>query len=120
MIYGNLPPTNQGTNTTNYFENLFSSGASVSSNVNDAIIGFFQTVTGNADTGTALAASVLYTALNQSIDPMELLDNFRAMDKQELNAYLTMFLNFNRKGTSLLGLSNSPQANKYITRAILP
>ena len=38
----------------------------------------------------------------------------------ELDAYLTMFLNINRVGTSLLGLSNSPQTSPYVTRAILP
>jgi hypothetical protein len=38
----------------------------------------------------------------------------------EVDAFLTMFLNFNRVGTSLLGLSNSPQTSKYIQRAILP
>jgi hypothetical protein len=37
----------------------------------------------------------------------------------EVDAYLTMFLNFNRVGTSLLGLSNSPQTSKYISRTIL-
>jgi len=49
-----------------------------------------------------------------------LIDEFRKLKPNELNAYLTMFLNFNRASTSLLGLSNSPQTNKYIQRAILP
>jgi hypothetical protein len=37
----------------------------------------------------------------------------------EINTYLTMFLNLNRSGTSLLGLSNSPLTSKYVTRTIL-
>ena len=37
----------------------------------------------------------------------------------ELDAYLTMLLNLNRVGTSLLGLSNSPRTGKYIQRTIL-
>jgi hypothetical protein len=37
----------------------------------------------------------------------------------ELDAYLTMLLNLNRVGTSLLGLSNSPRTSKYIERTIL-
>ena len=119
MIYGNLPPTTIGSSTTNYFDNFFKNGESVSSNVNDAVIAYFQSVTGNADTGTTLAASVLYTALQQKIDPMKLIDQFRKMKPGELNAYLTMLLNVNRVGTSLLGLSNSPQTSPYITRAIL-
>lgn len=121
MIYGNLPPsTKPGDSTTSFFDNFFTDGMSTSQNVNDAVIGYFQSVTGNADTGSTLAASVLYTALSQGIDPMALIDEFKQMGPQDLNAYLTMFLNINRVGTSLLGLSNSPQTNKYIARAILP
>jgi hypothetical protein len=41
-------------------------------------------------------------------------------EDNELNAYLTMFLNLNRINTSLLGIGNTPQTNKYIQRAILP
>lgn len=37
----------------------------------------------------------------------------------ELNAYLTMFLNLNRVGTSLLGINNSPPVSKYVARTIL-
>jgi hypothetical protein len=63
---------------------------------------------------------VLYTALSQGLDPMLLIDEFRQLSPGELNAYLTMFLNINRASTSLLGISNQPQTNKYIARAILP
>ena len=55
----------------------------------------------------------------ESKNPITILDEFRKLNKNELNAYLTMFLNLNRVGTSLLGLSNSPQLNKYIARSIL-
>lgn len=40
-------------------------------------------------------------------------------NSNDLNSYLTMFLNLNRVNTSLLGISNQPQTNKYIKRAIL-
>jgi hypothetical protein len=120
MIYGNLPP--RATNdTTNYFENFFNNATrGTSSNVNEAIIGYFQSVTGSAESGATLAGSVLYVALDQGLDPMTLIDDFRKLGPQELNAYLTMILNLNRVGSSLLGLSNSPQLNAYIQRAVLP
>lgn len=41
-------------------------------------------------------------------------------EADELTPYLTVLLNTNRVGTSLLGLSNSPKINKYVQRAILP
>ena len=117
---GNLPLNNINTNsTTAYFNNFFKPNFTVSQNVDDAVVGYFQTVTGNKESGLALSAAVIYTAQTQGIDPITILDEFRKLNKNELNAYLTMFLNLNRVGTSLLGLSNSPQLNKYIARAIL-
>jgi hypothetical protein len=120
MIYGNLPPSITTNNTTDFFNSFFTQSGTFSENVNDAVVGYFQEVTGDKDAGITLAAAVLYTAQTQGVNPMELLDEFRKLSPGELNAYLTMFLNINRNGTSLLGLSNSPQTSKYITRAVLP
>lgn len=118
-VNGNLPSNTNTNSTTTYFNNFFNPEYRISQNIDDTIIGYFQTITGNRDSGTALAASVLYTAQTQGIDPMAIIDEFRKLKPNELNAYLTMFLNLNRVSTSLLGLSNSPQLNKYIARAIL-
>lgn len=120
MTYGNLPPTTNIDASSEYFSTFFNSIASYSQNTNDAIIAYFQTITGSAENGTILAGSVLYTASQQGLNPMTLIDEFKKMKPGELNAYLTMFLNLNRVGTSLLGLSNQPQVSPYITRAIRP
>ena len=53
------------------------------------------------------------------MDPMSIVQQFRAVPAGELTLYLAMFLNLNRVGTSLVGLNNQPVVNKYITRAIL-
>jgi hypothetical protein len=121
-IYGNLPPIEDTNNTTEFFNNFYKQPTpGVSSNINDAVIGYFQSITGDRESGITLAAAVLFTAAQQGITPMEVVDQFnRVTDPGELTAYLTMFLNLNRQGTSLLGLSNQPQTNKYVTRAILP
>jgi hypothetical protein len=117
----NLPVINNVlTPTTEYFNNFFTNAPSVTQNVDDAVLGYFQQLTGDKDTGKNLAAAVIYTATQRGIEPMALITEFKKLKPKELNAYLTMFLNFNRAGTSLLGLSNSPQTNKYIQRAILP
>jgi len=120
MIYGNLPPTTTGDKTTEYFDVFFKNGVNTSSNVNDAFVGYFQQVTGDKEAGVTVAASVLYVALNSGLEPMSLLDEFRKLNPGELNAYLTTILNVNRVGTSLLGITNTPQPNQYLTRAILP
>ena len=120
MTTGNLPPSSNINSTTEYFNNFFTTQFTTSPDINDAVIGYFQQVTGDKDSGTTLAASVIYTALSRGIDPMSLVEEFRKLKPGELNAYLTVLLNSNRVGSSLLGLSNSPQPNKYIQRAILP
>lgn len=169
-INGNLPgQTTNNPDTTNYFNNFYNNATNTSPMINDAVVAYFQNITGNADTGRNLAAAVIFTALQQNIDPMSVVDQLNALSKKnlanapadyqgqtsqdavdtdvynpqtstwsssgkqyakpgpsasynqisELDAYLTMFLNLNRVGTSLLGLSNSPQVSPYIQRAIL-
>ena len=170
-INGNLPgQTTASPNTTNYFNNFFNQPVNTSPMINDAVVAFFQKITGNKDTGTNLAGAVIYTCLQQNMDPMSVVDQLKALndkknitnpiseyshetnylagddyvfdsqtgtwgpgDKQyakpgpstpyayvtELDAYLTMLLNLNRVGTSLLGISNSPQTSPYVKRMIL-
>ena len=208
MASGNLPSSNNKVNqTTKFFNNFFKDIESVPQNVNDAILGYFETVTGNKDSAKTLASVVLFTAIQQGLDPMLFIDELRKLkvgnkveqrtpienssvndsmptyeqlqpivqygdfqdgqlfyttvtgtffrlrngvleaapnyrverinvgvnqfqnnyfyvtyvtEDNELNAYLTMFLNLNRINTSLLGIGNTPQTNKYIQRAILP
>ena len=118
-VNGNLPSTTENS-TTDFFNNYYNFPDSISQNVDDAVLGYFQSITGDVDAGRNLAGCVIQTAIQQGIEPMSLIDEFRKLRPNELNTYLTMFLNFSRANTSLLGLSNSPQTNKYIRRAILP
>lgn len=117
---GNLPPSINTDPTTAYFNTGFTAKSNTSSNINDALVGFFEEWTGSAESGLLLAGTILYAAQGQNINPMDLLIQFKELDNKQLHAYLTLFLNLNRVGTSLLGISNSPQVNKYIERVILP
>ena len=76
---GNLPPNTNVNSTTEYFNNYFSDRLTTSPNINDAVIGYFQSVTGDEESGRTLAATVIYTALSQGIDPMSLIDEFRKL-----------------------------------------
>lgn len=79
---GNLPSnTNQNT-TTEYFNNFFTSDFAAASNVNDAVVGYFQTITGDAETGKTLAQTVIYAAQVQGIEPMSLIDEFKKLSDQ--------------------------------------
>ena len=103
-----------------FFNNYFDFPISVSSNVDAALVAYFEYIADNKASARALASAVIYTAIKQGIDPMSALDEFRKIPQGDLNTYTALFLNFERIGTSFLGIKNRPQQNKYVTRAILP
>lgn len=116
---GNIPNTT-GTKTTRYFNNYFvSSTGELSIGSNDAIVSYFEKQTGNKDSAKVLSRAVIETALQQNLDPMAVLDDFKKLPSGQLDAYLALFLNMSRVNTSLLGVSNMPRANKYVARTII-
>lgn len=76
---GNLPPNTNINSTTEYFNNYFADVLTTSPNINDAVVGYFQSVTGDEESGRTLAATVVYTALSQGLDPMSLIDEFKKL-----------------------------------------
>jgi|TARA_R110000803_G_scaffold76700_2_gene141404 hypothetical protein len=122
-------PTNLGSVNLNaivqkdiqkYFNNFTEIPVEVSSNVDSAIVGFFETVTADKQSARALASAVIYTSVKQGLNPMETLQEFQKIPIGDLDAYTAMFLNFDRVGTSFLGIKNAPTINKYVQRSILP
>jgi hypothetical protein len=120
MEVTNLSGVNLNTTTDvdKYFNNFFKQPIDISPAQDDAIVAFFETVTDNKESAKALASAVIYTSKQQQTDPMQILDEFRKLDKGQLNAYLCMFLNLNRVGTSLLGVNTQPVKSKYVERSI--
>lgn len=106
------------TDVDKYFNNFFKQTIDISPLQNDAIVSFFETVTDNRESAVALASAVIYTSKQQQADPMQILDEFKKLNKGQLNAYLCMFLNLNRIGTSLLGVNTTPVKSKYVERSI--
>ena len=103
-----------------FFNNFFEFPIEVSSNVDAVIVAHFEQITDNKESARALASAVIYTAIKQGVSPMDVLDEFKRIPAGELDTYTALFLNYERKGTSFLGLKNRPVQNKYVTRAILP
>ncbi len=103
-----------------YFNNFFNVPPVVSSNIDAALIAYFETVAVNKIGARALASAVIYTSAKQGINPLETLKEFQKLPKGQLDAYTAFFLNYERVGTSFLGISNQVKLNKYIERAILP
>ena len=113
-------PFNDNISANTYFNNYFVPNAKVSPNVDTAIISYFEEIAYNTAAARALASAVIYTSQAQGIDPMVTLKEFTQLPKGELNTYLVMFLNMQRKGTSYLGLTNQPSTNPYVNRTIVP
>jgi len=116
------PVANQSAQTNpapRYFNNFYSAPFNVSGNTNDAINAFFEEYAENPATAQTLAASVLYTAQAQGINPLTVLAQFQALPKGELSSYLVAFLNSNRVPTSVLGIRKTLQTSPYVTRTIL-
>ena len=115
----NLPPKNIGDSTTDYLTTTVKLLRGTTSNKNDALVAFLENWTGSNVAGQILASNILITAESQNIDPMAIIDEIMKLESKQLNAHLTIFLNLNRVGTSLLGISNTPSTNKYISHAIM-
>jgi hypothetical protein len=111
---------NDKTDPNKYFNNYFQPTIKVNSNIDAAILAYFETVTSNKESAKVLASAVIYTSYSQGVNPMKTLEEFTKLPAGQLNSYLVMFLNLQRKGTSYLGLTNQPVVNKYVNRAILP
>jgi hypothetical protein len=133
MIQTKFPDTPYPTNLTRintnavdpldpdkFFNNFFNFPVEVSSNVDAAVVAYFEQIADNKESARALASAVIYTAVKQGVNPMSALDEFRKIPVGDLSIYTALFLNFERVGTSFLGLKNRPLQNKYVTRAILP
>ena len=64
------------TDPNNYWNNYFKPEFTVSSNVDAAILSYFERVAENRTAAKALASAVIYTAKSENIDPMSALDEF--------------------------------------------
>ena len=110
--------TSLESDASKFFNNYLQPNFSISSNLDEATIAFFQRIAQNREAAMILASAVIYTCLAQRLDLASVLDNFRRMNNDDVMKNLAVFLNLNRVGTSLLGLANSPKAGKYVERMI--
>ena len=112
-------PDKQSSNTQKFFNNFYTPNLAVSQNTNDAIVGYFEEYTQNFESAKLLAQAVIDTAASQRLDPMQVLTQFQNLSNNELNTFLSLYLNTNRVPTSLLAVKNKPVTNQYVSRTIL-
>lgn len=109
-------------NTTagTFFNNFLQPGFTVSQNINDAILGYFEKIASTKESARIMASAIVYTSLAQRVDPMAVLVKFQGLSDEEKLNFISMFLNLNRVGSSYLGIHSRPKIGKYVKRAILP
>jgi hypothetical protein len=105
-------------NGAQQFNNMYTQALAVPADQHDGIQTFFEILTKNKTSAKVLTSSVIYTAISQNINPMDLIFEFQRMTIEEVNAYLVTFLNLNRVPTSLLGVITKPPVNQFVERTI--
>ena len=117
-ISTNLPISNIET-TIQYFATLQNRPIQVSQNTMDIVYSFFIDKADNENAALAMVHSVLITALDHGVDPLEVISEFEKYDGLELDQRLAAFMNISRNNTSVLGVANFPSVNYHIARTIL-
>ena len=102
-----------------FFSNYFIPDYTVSIGTNDAILSWFEQVTGDKESAELLAQTVINTAQLNNENPMTVLDQFMSMSAGDLNNILALYLNSSRVSTSLLGTVNAPATNQRVSRTVL-
>jgi len=106
--------------TTTYFNNFNTPQTSISPDVNDAILSYFEEQTGNIESAKLLVQTIIDTAQAQRESPIKVLEQFQKVPIGDLTGTLALYLNSTRVNTSLLGVKTSPKTNRFVTRTILP
>lgn len=84
---GNLPLDNTaGHKTTTYFNNFFKPDLLVNQNLDDSVQAYFETITGNREAARVLASTVLYTAITQGLNPMDIVTDLYNLSQKNAAA----------------------------------
>ncbi len=118
-LYSNLP-VKEISETRQYFEDYFKSESAVSGNLYDAAVALFEKQATSRAAAETIAAALLEAVKNQGLDAGEILDQFKTLNKDDVNRYMITVLNSTRKSTSFLGFRNPQRNNLFVSRTILP
>ena len=82
MTASNLPVISNTNATIRYFNNYFGPEVTVNQNIDNTVLGFFESVTGNKQSARVLASAVLYTAAIQGVDPLGVVEELRTLARR--------------------------------------
>lgn len=123
MNYTNLPLSSQASSsdtTVQVFDQYYNLPVQLNSAVLTAAIGVFESKGFDSYAAEMIAIAICTQAKRDNLNTMELLDNFAAIDKIEINDIISSIVNYNRYKSSLLGVRIANSPNNDVIRNIKP
>jgi len=110
---------NTANDTAEFFNNIFDQQITITSEVDQAILAFFEKRTGSKVAAKSLAGSLILTCASRGVDPIDAIDRIVSENTLNIDVYTAMLLNLSRANTSVLGVVQTPAVSPYITRTII-
>lgn len=122
-LYSNLPPQktpSSSDQTLKVFNNFYSLPVSISNNDLMAMTGFLENRGFDSNSAERTAIIILTQAANDGYSAMQILDTLKGLGSVEISGLVTEILNYNRLGTSFLGVIQTASPAEEVVRNILP
>lgn len=119
-IYGNLPPSPIGNNSTvGAMDNFYSKPVSIDPTTYSMITGFFQSRGFGVAASETTAVTLIKQAQIDGYNPINVLDSLNGLNDVVLDNIIAEILNYNRFKTSFLGNATNFSAFEPVARTIL-
>jgi hypothetical protein len=113
-------PSGQTTNTQVFFNGYFSQPLQVSEAVWGQVYGYFLNLTNSSDAAAALAQSVITLTYSNSLNPLDLIQQFQTNPQSNnTKTLLISFFNSVKGATSKIGYKNNNSTAPIVARNIL-
>lgn len=105
--------------TKTFFNGYFDQAVSITGPEWDIVFSFFKKLTQDDQAAKSLSAALITTAEQKNANPIDLIKELDQYNSIELDQVLALYFNATRRGTSLLGYTQTRTPNKYVARNIL-
>lgn len=102
------------------YNNYFNAPMTFSSDVIDAVVGFFESSGFDTMASNSVAIVLLQESRRSNTNVFELVDTLRTLDAVQISAVVAQILNLNRQATSVLGYKQVSEQTAFELRNIRP
>lgn len=122
VSYNNIPvnkPANSDNATLQAFDGYYDQPIEIAVSTYNATIAFFTSRGFDKVSAESVALVILKQAKKDNLNPMQILDTLKGLDKIEISALVAEIINYNRFKTSFLGYSLEYRTNAQVSRNVL-